>query len=126
MEGNQFFNNLAMFYPKFLLPASVIQTFIEDYQQMHDIKLKEKLVNLGLAETDTENVTDTLKCEVLFRKCNDESDQRRKTVFKTNFHYVEPMPICLGQNGSGKDCFAQYIPIKDTVAQSPCSVCQPC
>ena len=119
-----------MFYlklqAKFLLPASVIQTVIEDYQQIHDIsqshllfKLKEKLVNLGLAETDIENVIDTLKCDDLFRKCNTQtlkSDQRRQTVFKTSFHYVEPMPICLGQNESGKECFVQYIPIKDTVA----------
>lgn len=130
VEENQFFRNLAMFYlklqAKFLLPASVIQTIIEDYQQMHDLsqsdllfKLKEKLVNLGIAETDIENVIDTLKCEDLFRKCNTEklkSDQRRKNVFKTNFHYVEPKPICLGQNESGKECFVQYIPIKETVA----------
>ena len=33
-------------------------------------KLKEKLVNLGLAETDIENVIDTLKRDDLFRKCN--------------------------------------------------------
>ena len=74
VEENQFLRNVVMFYlklqAKFLLPASVIQTIIEDYQQMHDIsqsdvlfKLKEKLVNLGLTETDIENVVDTLKCE---------------------------------------------------------------
>lgn len=60
---------------KFILPASVIQAIIKDYQQMQDIsqsdllfKLKEKLVNLGLAETKKENVIGTLKCEDLFQK----------------------------------------------------------
>lgn len=85
---------------------------------MHDIsqsnllfKLKEKLVNLGLAETDIENVINTLKCEDLFRKCNIQTlktDQKRKTVFKTSFYYVEPKPIYLGRNETGKECFAQY------------------
>lgn len=79
---------------------------------MHDIsqsdllfKLKEKLVSLGIKETDIENVIDNRKYEDLFRKGNTEklkSDQRRKKVFKTNFHYVEPKPIFLDQNESGR------------------------
>lgn len=79
VEQNQFFRNQALSYLKlqaiFFLPASVIQAIIEDCQQMNDIsqsdllfKLKEKLVNLGLAETNKENVIDTLKCEDLFQK----------------------------------------------------------
>lgn len=43
------------------------------------------------------------------------TDQRRKTVFKNSFHYVEPVPVCLGQNEEGKECFAQYVPIKQTI-----------
>lgn len=67
---------------------------------------------------DSENVIDTLKCEDLFKNYKTQTlktDQKRKYVFKTNFHYVEPKPICLGQNESGKECFAQYIPIQETV-----------
>ncbi len=60
---------------KLLLPSSVIQTIIEDIQEIHDIsqshllfKLKEKLVTLGVSEADTSNVTNVLKTEDLFKK----------------------------------------------------------
>ncbi|RXN38240.1 hypothetical protein ROHU_001301 [Labeo rohita] len=42
------------------------------------------------------------------------TDKRRKS-FKANFKYVEPVPICLGKNESGKESFAQYIPIKQSL-----------
>lgn len=64
------------------------------------------------------NVIDTLKSEDIFRACNTETlqtDHRRKTVFKNCFNYVEPESICGGQNESGKECFAQCIPVKNTV-----------
>lgn len=125
-----FLQNLSLFYlklqAKFLLPASVIQMIIEDIQDIHDVnqshllyKLNEKLVTLGLPEADVKQVIDVLKNEDLFRENNTnalKTDQRRKTLFKKSFNYVEPVPICLGQNESGKECFAQYVPIKDTLA----------
>lgn len=43
------------------------------------------------------------------------TDQKRKTVFKNSFNYVEPVQICPGQNEAGKECFAQYVPIKQTI-----------
>lgn len=128
-DESLFLNNLALFYlklqAKLLLPSTVIQTIIEDFQGIHDIsqshllhKLSEKWVTLGISEADINNVVDVLKSEDLFRACNTgtlKTDQRRKTVFKTQFRYVEPVPLYLGQNASGKECFAQYIPIKETL-----------
>lgn len=64
------------------------------------------------------NLLYVLKTEDLFKTCNTQSlktDQKRKTVFKNNFNYVEPIQICLGHNEAGKECFAQYIPIKETL-----------
>lgn len=29
---------------------------------------------------------------------------------------MEPMPLYLGTNDSGKECFAQYVPIKETLS----------
>ncbi len=93
--------NLALFYlklqAKLLQPSSVIQTIIEDIQEIHDIsqshllfKLKEKLVTLGLSEADTSNVINVPKTEDLFRTCNTQSlqtEQRRKNIFKNSFNY---------------------------------------
>ncbi len=78
-DESLFLKNLALFYlklqAKLLLPSSVIQTIIEDIQEIHDIsqshllfKLKEKLVTLGVSEADTSNVINVLKTEDLFKK----------------------------------------------------------
>ncbi|XP_058617944.1 uncharacterized protein LOC131531278 isoform X2 [Onychostoma macrolepis] len=109
-----------------MLPTSVIQTIIEGLQDIHDIslsnllcKLKDKLILLGVPETDIERVVDEIKVDDLLHTCNTQilkTDQRRKTVFKQSFNYIEPVPICLGNNEAGNECFAQYIPIKKTVA----------
>lgn len=65
-DAAQFLKNLALFYlklqAKMLLPSSVIQTIIEDFQEIHDIsqsrllfKLKEKLDALGVTDADISN-----------------------------------------------------------------------
>lgn len=129
VDDGIFLKNLALFYlklqAKLLLPASVIQTVIEGFQEIHDISqvnmlssLKEKLLLLGVPEADVKKVLDEVEAEDLFRTCNTEilkTDQRRKTVFKKSFNYIEPHPICLGNSEAGKECFAQYIPIKETL-----------
>lgn len=73
-----FTKHLALFYlklqAKLLLPSSVIQTIIEDFQNVHDIsqshllyKLNEKLVTIGVPEAEIKNVIDVVKREDLFR-----------------------------------------------------------
>lgn len=123
IEDALFLRNLSLFYlklqAKLLLPSSTIQTIIEDLQSVHDIsqsqllfKLNEKLCMLGIPEDAIKTVINDLKAEDLFRTHNTntlKTDQRRKTVFKNQFNYVEPVPICLGQNEAGKECFAQYV-----------------
>jgi len=129
IDETLFLKNLALFYlklqAKLLLPSSVIQTIIEDMQSVYDVnqshllfKLNEKLVTLGVPETSINNLMDSLKAGDLLQACNShtlKTDQRRKTVFKNSFNYIEPMPICLGHNEAGKECFVQYIPLKQTI-----------
>lgn len=129
IDETLFLKNLALFYlklhAKLLLPSSVIQTIIEDMQSVYDVnqshllfKLNEKLVTLGVPEASINNVMDSLKADDLLQACNShtlKTDQRRKTVFKNSFNYFEPMPICLGHNEAGKECFVQYIPLKQTI-----------
>ena len=129
IDDTLFLRNLALFYLKLqanlLLPSSTIQTIIDDLQSIHDIsqsqflfKLNEKLHALGISDDVIRTLIDDLKTEDIFRTHNTntlKTDQRRKTVFKNQFHYVEPVSICLGQNEAGKECFAQYTPIKQTL-----------
>ena len=128
-DEGEFVRHLALFYlklqAKLLLPSSTIQTIIEHYQEIHDInqshllsKLNEKLTSLGLSEADINTVIDTLRNEDLHRASNThtlKTDHKRKTFFKSNFNYVEPLSIYFGQNESGKECFGQYVPVKNTI-----------
>ncbi len=68
VDEELFLKNLSMFYlklqAKLLLPASVIQTIIEEVQEVHDFaqlhlfsKLKEKLAVHGVADNAIASVT---------------------------------------------------------------------
>lgn len=108
-----------------MLLSFVIQAILEDFQQIHDksqphllFKFKEKIVTLGVSEADINTIIGVMKTENLMRAFSTETlktDQRRKTVFKNSFNYVEPVQIFLGQNEASKECFAHYVPIKQTI-----------
>ncbi len=128
VDEDFFLKNLTLFYlklqAKLLLPSSVIQTIIEEVQGIHDLaqasvysNLKDKLSELGVSSDAISNVIEDLKKNDLLKAGNFmlRTDQCRKTVFKNSFNYVEPMPLYLGTNDSGKECFAQYVPIKETL-----------
>lgn len=129
IDETLFLKNLALFYlklqAKLLLRSSTIQTIINDLQSIHDIsqsqlllKLSEKLHTLGIPDDTIMTLINDLKAEDRFWIHNTytmKTDERTKTVFKNQFIYVEPVPICLGQNEAGKECFAHYVPIKQTL-----------
>lgn len=66
--------------------------------------------------TVTKGIEELTKDDIL-KKGNNvlRTDQRRMSFFKNNFNYVDPLPLYLGINDSGKQCFAQYVPIKETL-----------
>lgn len=128
VDEDLFLKNLTLFYlklqAKLLLPSSVIQTIIEEVQGIHDLaqahvflKLKDKLSEHGVCTDTIINVIEELKKNDMLKAGNSvlRTDQCRKTVFKNNFNYIEPVPVYLGTNDLGKDCFAQYVPIKETL-----------
>lgn len=92
---------------------------VYDVNQPHLLfKLNEKLFKLVFSEASINDVIDSLRADDLLQACNShtlKSDQRRKTVFKNSFNYVEPVTICLGHNEAGKECFLQYVPVKQTI-----------
>ena len=108
-----------------LLPASTIQSLIEDFQVVHDSsmeqvfsKLKEELAKQNMSENDIDQIITGLNKTNLLRLYNEgifNSDQTRKTYFKRNVNYVAPKQVYLGTDSSGKDRFLQYVPVKETL-----------
>lgn len=73
---------------------------------------------LGIPEATIKNIIDEIKKEDLLKIFNSElnTNQKRKTAFKNNFNYIEPVPLFLGNNDDGKECFPQYIHVRETLA----------
>jgi len=129
VDTDDFMNNLAMFYlrmqAKMLLPASTIQTLIEEITEVHNTglshllsRMHEELTKLNVPENDIKSIIDNLSKDNLLKICNDgvfRTDQTRKTFFKSRFSYVEPVKTYLGIDAKGKERFYQYVPIKDTI-----------
>lgn len=89
-----FLRHLALFYLKLqskcLLPSSVIQTIVSEFQEIHDMskehllfKLRDKLAALQLPERDICAIVDVLRSDDLFQTCNSHilnTDQKRKNL----------------------------------------------
>ncbi len=129
VDEDQFLRHLALFYLKLqskcLIPSSTVQIIVDHLQEIHEMshshllfKLREKLSALEVAEADINAIFEILQSENLFQTCNSQklkTDQKRKTFFKNTFNYVAPVPLCLGTNEAGKECFSQYVSIKETI-----------
>ena len=130
VDETLFLQNLTLLYlklqAKLLLPASTLQTIIEDFQNAHEIGLShvlnilsEKLKVLGIPEATISNTIDELSRGDLLKLYNRgvlSTDYKRKGAFKESFNYVEPVPVFLGNDENGKECFAQYVPVQETLA----------
>uniref|UniRef100_A0A9J7XWE9 Histone H2B n=1 Tax=Cyprinus carpio carpio TaxID=630221 RepID=A0A9J7XWE9_CYPCA len=106
-DRNAFLTNLALFYlrmqAKMLLPASTISTLIEEFQELCTnamsqmfVRLCEELSNLDIPDERIFNIIDGLSKDNLLKMYNEgmfRSDATRKTYFKNNFHYVEPLQV---------------------------------
>lgn len=124
-----FLTNLALFYlrmqAQMLLPATTIQCLIDEFQVVHDSnmqhifsKLRDELTKLNIPLIDIDNIITGLNKNNLLRLYNEgvfRSDETRKTYFKKEFNYVAPNKVYLGKNSKGKDCFLQYVPVKETL-----------
>lgn len=128
-DEESFLHSLALFFlkiqGKILLPASTIQSITEGFQHVHSSsmsdfygKLKNKLSELNMSQTEIERIVDELSKEDLFSLYSEEilrSDNTRKTFYKQHFYYVETTHMYLGTDGAGEERFCQYISIKDTL-----------
>ncbi|KAF3833220.1 hypothetical protein F7725_026885 [Dissostichus mawsoni] len=129
VDETLFLQNLTLFYlklqSKLLLPASTIQTIINDFQSAHELGLShslnvlsEKLKKLGIPQSTISSIIDELNREdllTLYNRGRLSTDAKRKAAFKECFNYVHPVPLLLGTNENDKECFAQYVPIHETL-----------
>lgn len=77
---------------KLLLPATTIQTIIEDFQNAHEIGLshslmilRKKLKEIGIQEAIVSNIIHEINREDLLKMCNRDilsTDQKRKSFLK--------------------------------------------
>lgn len=110
--GDLYLRNVSLFYlklqGKFLLPASTIQSIVEEMDNIHVLGQAYTLSRLcSLLQNDT-----SLSDDDIAKVCD---SVKESDTFKKMFHYVEPKKLLLGRDENGKDRFAYYVPIKDTL-----------
>ena len=129
VDQEQYLNSLALFYlklqAKFLLPSSVIQNVIEEFQEIHNLgqthlfsTLRQKLVSLDVQDCDVKKLLGELSQEDLLRACNTgalRSDKSRKSFFKSHFNFVEPVELYLGTDDNSRARYCQYVPVHNTL-----------
>lgn len=128
--SENFLRNACLFYLKLqgqlLLPASTIQTIVEEMQNVHEMgqdytlgKLRALLTNdLSLTDDDVTKICDCIKDSDLFSACHKgplRTTYSRNQVFKNMFKYVEPVKVPLGNDENMTEKFAYYIPVIKTL-----------
>jgi len=120
-----------MFYlklqAKFLLPATVIQSIVDEMQNLHTFgllcglkNLSDRLLELNVCESDINDLVRELQKRINspFRACTSgelRTHRTRQTYFKKNFKFVEPKQIYLRENKHNVSRFAQYVPIQESL-----------
>lgn len=128
--NESFLRNVCLLYLKLqgqlLLPASTIQTIVEEMQNVHDLgqdytlsKLQSLLKDdMCLTDDVVSKVCDCVKDSDLFSFCHNgplRTIYSRAQTFKQMFNYIEPKKIILGNDENMTPRFAYYIPVKQTL-----------
>ncbi|CAM1319404.1 Uncharacterised protein r2_g2771 [Pycnogonum litorale] len=120
---------LSLFYlkmqSKLLLPVSSIQQIIEGYQDIYDKeqinlfnRLKHLLTDEGITDESIGNIIGELSSNDLIRNLNCgmlRSKQTRKSFYRKQFNFVDPVEIYLGRNALGKPRYMSYVPIRKSL-----------
>ena len=124
-----FLRNLCLFYLKLqgqlLLPASTIQTIVEEMQNVHELgqdytlsKLHSLLKDdMCLTDDVIAKICDCVKDSDLFSVCHQgplRTTYSRTQMYKKMFKYIEPKKLILGNDENMTERFAYYIPVKQT------------
>ena len=129
VNSSKYLDSLALFYlklqAKLLLPASTIQTIVEEMKTIHNLgqslqfqQLSAVLSRFNVSVPDIESIVSDLRESDIFHVHHEgplRSDFSRQTFFKQRFNLVSPISLYLGQDRCDRARFVQYIPIKDTI-----------
>lgn len=124
-----YMRNLCLFYmqlqAKYLVPSSTIQMIVEEINGLNSIchqytkdKIEETLrVHTNMSGTEIGSVVQRLQESDIHAECSSSlsTEYSRRQYFQKNFAYVHPESLYLGTNEHRKDCYAQYIPLSNTL-----------
>lgn len=124
-----YIRNLCLFYmqlqAKYLVPSSTIQLIVDEINGLSDIchqytngKIRETLgANSDMSDAEINSLVLSIQETDLHAACSSllSTEYTRRQYFQRNFGYVHPEKIYLGKNENRRDCYAQYIPLSDTL-----------
>lgn len=124
-----YLRNVCLFYIKLqrqlLIPASTIQTIVEEIQNIHEMghtytlnRLNLLLKDLSVSDEEIVKICDTVKDSDLFSACHTgpmRTAYSRAQCFKEIFKYVEPKKVFLGRDENRTERFAYYVPVLNTL-----------
>lgn len=129
-DSQSFLKNMCLFYLKLqgqlLIPASIIQTIVEEMQNVHELgqaytitKLRSLLKNdMSLSDEAAAKICDCIKDTDLFSTCHQgplRSTYSRNQMFTRMFKYTEPQKVALGMDENRTQKYAYYIPVSETL-----------
>lgn len=112
---------------KLLVPKSAIQVILDTIMELIDTNNKHQLAQFlaKIPELDAkiqfpiaqvEDILDNNLFETFLGAHGDfRSQYMRSKFFTNNANYVEPIKLLLGRDSMHKECFAYYVPIKDSL-----------
>ena len=127
-DGQSYLRNMCLFYLKLqgqlLIPASTIQTIVEEMQDVHDlgqaytiIKVSSLLKNdLSLSDEAVTKICDCIKESDLFSASHQgqlRTTYTRNQTFTKMFKYTEPQKVALGMDKNMTQKCAYYIPVAE-------------
>ncbi|XP_051801605.1 uncharacterized protein LOC127533166 [Acanthochromis polyacanthus] len=129
-DSQTYLRNMCLFYLKLqgqlLVPATTVQTIIEEMLNVHDLGLNHTLTkvtsllkrDLGLEDEAISKITDCIKDSDLFSSCHHgplRTTYTRRQTFTQLFKYAEPKKVSLGTDETMTQRYAYYIPVTDTL-----------
>ncbi|XP_056445578.1 uncharacterized protein LOC130381819 isoform X2 [Gadus chalcogrammus] len=130
VDSHSYLRNMCLFYLKLqgqlLVPASTIQTIVEEMQNVHDLgqaytinKVSSLLKNdMSLSDEAVTKICDCIKESDLFSSCHQgqlRTTYTRNQTFKKMFKYTEPRKVALGIDENMTQKFAYYIPVAESL-----------
>lgn len=129
-DSQSYLRNMCLFYLKLqgqlLIPASTIQTIVEEMQNVHELgqaytltKVSSLLKNdMSLSDEAITKICDCIKDSDLFSACHQgqlRTTYSRNQTFTKILKYTEPKKVALGMDENMKQKYAYYIPVAETL-----------